>query len=260
MSAKKTEKKNVKKRVSANTKAKIAEARAGEPETGINRRPSGSGQAAVRRVIGQMLLIAVVVIAVQLSWAAMKFAGQSIAVIHKFRQFREFSWDDRPVPPPFDRGVDLGELIRKHFPRTISDAERRSVARVFTDAADAVDAGTLINRDDVFGYLGKHLRPVCRNPAWIPLLNTVWEGLDLADDAPADKLAAALRAVAQGLDGVSAPAILLGDALADVAESEEPTPETPAAEPVAPQVEPAPVTPTRTGSTRQRNSWGGWPW
>lgn len=188
-----------------------AAAGAAEAETPAVTSPSGSGAVvqkiitgsmislSVKRVICEVILIAAVVLALQLGWSAVKLAGRSIAIFRQFRQWQEWSQENvLPIPGPDNGGIR--KYIRKNSPRTIPAAERETAAQVFADAAAAVESGELINRDDVLGYLGENLRPVCKAPAWIGFLSDVWTELDFAADAEPETLSKALREVSQSLN------------------------------------------------------------
>jgi len=197
----------------------------------------------VKRVVAEMILIAVVVLALQLGWSAVKLAGRSIEIFRQFRQWQEWQQENIPIPGP--DGLDgIRKYIKKNFPRTIPASERETAAQVFADAAAAVDKGGLINRDDVLGYLGENLRPACKAPAWVGFLSNVWTELDLAADASPDALSGALREVSRSLN--EARAFLLIEAVPELSSGEaeiekEPVPAEESAEPVL-----APEAPTET--------------
>lgn len=171
----------------------------------------------VKRVVAEMILIAVVVLALQLGWSAVKLAGRSIEIFRQFRQWQEWQQENIPIPGP--DGLDgIRKYIKKNFPRTIPASERETAAQVFADAAAAVDKGGLINRDDVLGYLGENLRPACKAPAWVGFLSNVWTELDLAADASPDALSGALREVSRSLN--EARAFPLLEAVDDLTVSE----------------------------------------
>lgn len=133
----------------------------------------------------------------QFAWTG---AGKIYSIYLQFRQFQEFrQWEDRTIPIPLPDGEGIRKYIRKNFPQTIPTKERESAAQVFADAADAVDSGELINRDDVLGYLGANLRPVCRDPAWIAFLSGVWTEVDAGEDASPETISGTLREVSAAL-------------------------------------------------------------
>ena len=149
----------------------------------------------------------------QLLVGGCRLAGKAVVIYRQFEEFRQ-QWKEKNLPIPNPDGDGIRKYIRKNFPRTIPAKERESAAQVFADAADAVDAGDLINRDDVLGYLGGHLQPVCRAPAWIAFLGGVWTELDAdAGDSPGP-LAESLREAARGLS--EARSFVLVEAVEDL--------------------------------------------
>lgn len=150
----------------------------------------------------------------QFAWTG---AGKIRSIYRQYREFRQWrqEWEEKALPIPLPDGEGLRKYIKKNFPRTIPAAERETAAQIFADAADAVESGELINRDDVLGYLGKNLRPVCRAPAWIAFLSNVWTEVDADADASPESLAGALREVAAALS--EARAFIFVEAVEDLA-------------------------------------------
>lgn len=179
---------------------------------------------ATKRIFGIVVYVLAVFMALQLVWGGVKFAGKAIRLYRQFSQFREWNWDGETLPIPLPDG-DFGNIkkyIRKNFARSIPAKERDAAAQVFGEAADRVADGTLINRDDLLGFLGENLKPVCRAPAWIPLMTGLWTELNLSASAPAETLEKACRAVA---DSLSEVALVLESAAAPGGEEEaEPEP------------------------------------
>lgn len=179
---------------------------------------------ATKRIFGIVVYALAVFMALQLVWGGVKFAGRAIRLYWQFSQFREWNWDGETLPIPLPDG-DFGNIkkyIRKNFARSIPAKERDAAAQVFGEAADRVADGTLINRDDLLGFLGENLRPVCRAPGWIPLMTGLWSVMNLSASATPETLEKACRAVADSFADV---ALVLESAAAPNEEEKEAEPE-----------------------------------
>ena len=196
---------------------------------------------AVKRVFGIVVYALAVCMALQLAWGGVKFAGKAISLYRQFSQFRQWEWRENLPPAPLPDGdfSNIKKYIRKNFARSIPAKERDAAAQVFGEAADRAADGTLINRDDALGFLGENLKPVCRAPAWVPLLTGLWTELNLPADAPPAEIEKACRAVA---DALSEVALVLAGAAAPAEPAAEQEPED-KAEP-EPAADPEPDAPT----------------
>lgn len=179
---------------------------------------------ATKRIFGIVVYALAVFMALQLVWGGVKFAGRAIRLYRQFSQFREWNWDgdSHPIPLPDGDFGNIKKYIRKNFARSIPAKERDAAAQVFGEAADRVADGTLINRDDLLGFLGENLKPVCRAPGWIPLMTGLWSELNLSASATPETLEKACRAVA---DALSEVALVLASAAAPEEEEKETEPE-----------------------------------
>ena len=215
---------------------------------------------AAKRVFGIAVYALAFFMALQLIWGGVRFAGRAVRLYRQFSQFREWEWDGDgfPIPHPDGDSSNIKKYIRKNFARSIPAKERDAAAQIFGEAADRAADGTLINRDDALGFLGENLKPVCRAPAWVPLLTGLWTEMNLAAGATPAEIEKACRAVADALSevalvpepglavfGSQPPAVAPADATVEDEEKEEPEP-APVEEKAEPEpaAEPAPDAPT----------------
>ncbi len=194
---------------------------------------------AVKRVFCAVVWLLAALMAVQIVWCGAKYARRGWDLYCQFRQFQEWDWRESvpPIPMPDGDFSNIKKYVRKNFARSIPAKERDAAAHVFGEAADRAADGTLINRDDALGFLGENLKPVCRAPAWIPLLTGLWAELNISADAGPETIEKACRAVA---DALSEVALILASAAATAEPAAEPEDK---AEP-EPAADPEPDAPT----------------